>query len=263
MQISGISMEAKLKSVVLVFFVTLGLAGCVSTDTSRQPGKEDRAVADYMNLATGYIREGYTEKAIKPLTRALEIEPRSPEVYGLMGMVYELQGENALAEKAFKKALSIDSDAAGVRNNYGAFLFKQNRLSAAYQQFEVASGDVSYPQRSRTFENMGIVALSQGNRLQATQHFDKALRLNASLPRANIELADIYFNQGNNRKAWQYYQSFIGLSRQNARSLWLGIQLSRAIGENDQVASYALQLERLYPGSQELKEYRSQAGYEY
>ena len=254
-------MEAKLKPVVL--FLLLAIAGCVSTQPAMKSEMQDRAVADYMNLAKGYIRGGYTEKAVRPLKRALEIEPRSAEVYGLLGSVYELQGEKVLAEQSFNKALSIDANATSIRNNYGAFLFKMNRLSAAYRQFEIASDDVSYPQRSRTFENMGIVAVRQGNRDLALQHFDKALRLNASLPRANLELADIYFNRGDNRKAWTYYQAFTGLSRQDARSLWLGIQLARANGETDQVASYALQLERLYPGSQELREYRSRMGYEY
>ena len=254
-------MDAKLKPVVLALLLVL--AGCVSTQPAMKPGKQGRAVADYMNLAKGYVQGGYTEKAVRPLKRALEIEPRSAEVYGLLGSVYELQGENALAEQSFNKALSIDPKASSIRNNYGAYLFKMNRLSAAYRQFETASEDVSYSQRSRTFENMGIVAMRQGNRDLALRHFDKALRLNASLPRANLELADIYFNRGDNRRAWSYYQAFIGLSRQDARSLWLGIKLAKANGESDQVASYALQLERLYPGSQELREYRSRMGYEY
>ena len=256
-------MGVKLKPAAWLLAMSIGLTGCVSTSTSSIPVNQGKAVADYMNLAKGYVQGGYTEKAIQPLERALEIEPRSADVHGLLGMVYQIQGESALAEKSFKTALSYNSQASDVRNNYGAFLFNQNRLSEAYRQFELASEDLSYPRRSRIFENMGIVALRQGNQGLASRHFDKALRLNSSLPRASLELADIYFNQGDNRKAWQYYQNFIGLSQQDARSLWLGIQLARLNGEKDKVASYALQLERLYPGSKEWREYRSREGYEY
>ena len=256
-------MGVKNRSVAWLLTISLGLIGCVSTNTSVKPVDQTKAVADYMNLAKGYVQEGYTEKAVKPLNRALEIDPRSADVYGLLGMVYQIQGEGALSEESFRKALSYDSGASDIRNNYGAFLFEQNRLSEAYRQFELSSEDLSYPSRSRTFENMGVVALRQGNHVLAVQHFDKALRLNASLPRASLELADIYFQQGSNRKAWQYYQRFTSLSQQNARSLWLGIQLARLNGEKDSVASYALQLERLYPGSKELREYRSRVGYEY
>lgn len=256
-------MGVTFRPAALLLTLSIGLTGCVSTSTGKVPVNQDKAVVDYMNLAKGYVQGGYTEKAVKPLERALEIEPRSAEVHGLLGMVYQIQGETALAEASFKTALSYDSGASDVRNNYGAFLFQRHRLSEAYQQFELASNDLAYPSRSRTFENMGVVALRQGRQTQALQHFEKALRLNSSLVKANLELADIYFNQGNNRKSWQYYQRFVGLSQQDARSLWLGIQLARNNGDRDRAASYALQLERLYPGSKELKEYRSRVGYEY
>ena len=125
------------------------LTGCVTT--TGRPLDENQAVVDYMNLAKGYIRAGYTEKAVKPLERALEIEPRSAEVYGVLGMAYQAQGEYQLADKAFNKALAIDPGAADVRNNYGVFLFSRSRLEKAYQQFEQASESVAYTGRSGTF----------------------------------------------------------------------------------------------------------------
>ncbi|MGB1271428.1 MAG: tetratricopeptide repeat protein, partial [Endozoicomonas sp.] len=142
-------MGGKLKPIALGLLFS-ALSGCVSTDS--RPMNENQAVADYMKLARGYIEQGYTEKAVKPLKRALEIEPGSVSALGMLGMVYQLQGEYDFAEEAFKMALSRDPKASDVRNNYGAFLFSQNRLQEAYRQFELASGDVSYSQRSRTFE---------------------------------------------------------------------------------------------------------------
>ena len=256
-------MDVKIKSAALLLALSIGLVGCVSSSSTTTPSSQGKAVADYMSLAKGYVQEGFAEKAVKPLKRALEIEPKSAEVHGLLAMVYQIQGESALAETFFQKALSYNSKASDVRNNYGAFLFSQGRLPEAYRQFEKASEDLAYPSRSRTFENMGIVALRQGNQSLAIKHFDKALRLNAGLSRASLELADIYFSQGNNRQAWQYYQRFSGGARQSARSLWLGIQLARLHGKKETVANYALQLERLYPGSKEWREYRSRVGYEY
>ncbi len=255
-------MGAKLRSAAWLLTLVVGVSGCVSTDTSNAPLDRNKAVTDQMNLAKFHIQNGSAEQAVTPLNRALALNPRSAEVYGLLGIVYQAQGENALAEDSFKTALSYNVKASDVRNNYGAYLFGQNRLSEAYRQFQLASEDLSYPLRSRTFENMGLVALRQGNSALAASHFDKALRLNSSLATANLELADLYFKQGDNLRGWQYYQQFTGLARQNARSLWLGIQLARQNGEKDKVASYALQLQRLFPGSQELKEYRSRVGYE-
>lgn len=256
----GMSMGVRLRLIALLFSVSLVLTGCVTTDG--QPVNENRAVVDYMNLAKGYLQEGYSERAVKPLQRALEIEPDSPDVHGMLGMAYQRQGEDRLAEKAFKRALSIDPEASDVRNNFGAFLFSKSRLKEAYRQFELASQDVSYSQRSRTFENMGIVALRLGKSELAVEHFIRALRLNSNLPRANLELAAIYKDEGNLYKGWQHYQVFDEVSDQSARSLLLGIELATANGAQSKAASYGLQLERLYPGSMELKQYRSRLGYE-
>ena len=205
-QNAGVSMGVRLRPTLLLFCAAVILTGCVSS-SGRLPN-ENRVVVDYLNLAKGYLQEGYSEKAVKPLKRALEIEPNSPGVYGMLGMAYQSQGEDKLAERAFKHALDLDPNASDVRNNFGAFLFAKNRFKEAYNQFEQASRDVSYEQRSRTFENMGVAALRMGQSRLAFEHFSKALRLNNTLPRANFELAVLYKEQGNMRKAWEYYQAF-------------------------------------------------------
>lgn len=253
-------MGVRLKPIALLFSVSMVLAGCVTTDS--RPFNESRAVVDYTNLARGYLQQGYTERAVKPLERALEIEPDSASVHGMLGMAFQLQGEDRLAEQSFNKALAIDPEASDVRNNFGAFLFSRNRLKDAYRQFELASHDVSYSQRSRTFENMGVVALRLGDASLSAQHFTKALRLNSNLSRANLELAVIYKGEGDLHKGWQHYQSFDEVAEQSARSLLLGIELATANGAHGKAAGYALRLERLYPGSMELKQYRSRLGYE-
>lgn len=253
-------MGVRLGPTVLLFSVLLAMAGCVTTDKVHV--NENRAVADYMSLAVGYLEGGYTERAVKPLERALEIEPDSASVHGLLGVVYQRLGEEKLADRSFNRALSIAPGSSEVRNNFGVFLLSTHRLDDAYHQFSLASQDVSYSQRSRAFENMGIVAVRLGNASLAAEHFTRALRQNSNLPRANLELAAIYRDQGDIRKAWQHYQAFDGVAEQSARSLLLGIELASANGAQSMASAYALRLERLYPGSMELKKYRSRLGYD-
>ena len=247
------------RSVVLLLCASL-ITGCVTSD--RRPVDESRAVLDYINLARGYLQEGYSERAIKPLQRALEIEPNSANVHGMLGMAYQRLSEDRLAERAFTKALTIDPGASEVRNNFGAFLFAKERYQEAYRQFELAAQDVSYPRRSRTFENMGIVALRLGDISKAKEHFTRALRLNSNLPKANLELAAIYQQQGDLFKSWQHYQAFEDVAEHTPRSLLMGIDLATANGAQGEAARYLSKLERLYPGSSELQQYRSRVGYE-
>ena len=166
-------------------------------------------------------------------------------------------------KKAFRRALSYDSDAADIQNNYGAYLFEKGRLDEAYKQFAKAAANIDYEKRSRAYENMGIVAAKQGSYTLAKEHFEKSLRLNGNLPRARLELASSLKHLGDYRTAWAHYLTYAKQARQNSRSLWLGIQLARINGDRSAAASYALQLERLYPGSKELKAYRSLVGHEY
>lgn len=253
-------MSAKLK--ICAVLLSAMLAGCMTTN-SNAPANEDQAVRSYLDLARGYIQEGYTEGAMKPLNRALELQPKSVDVHGMLALIYQIQGEYQLSEQSFLKALSLSSGSADIHNNFGAFLLSQNRLSEAYRQFTLAGEDVRYSQRSRVFENMGLVALQQGQANLARQNFEKSLKLNSNLPRARLELASLLYEQSKYPQAWGHYQTFVTLSSQNERSLHLGVRLARANGDNSAAASYAKQLERLYPNSRSSWDSRSRSNYDY
>ena len=248
-------MGVKLRPIASLLFATLMVTGCISSNG--RTVDDERVVSDYMNLAQGYLQEGLSEQALKPLGRALEIDPNSSAVHNMLGRVYQEQGENKLAEKAFDKALSYDPDASDLHNSYGAFLFSIDRLDDAYYHFKIASEDISSTQRSRIFENMGTVASLQGKDRLAKEHFHRALRLNNNLPTSHLGLAVIYRDSGDLFKAWKHYQLFDGEADQTARSLLLGINLAYANNVLDKANTYAIQLERLYPRSAELKQFRS------
>ena len=237
-------MAARLHLFAVLFSVIL--AGCVSTGDSPPKVDDAEVVTSYINLAKGYVQEGFSERALKPLRRALEVQPRSAEAHGVLGLVYQVQGETALAEASFRRALSLDPDSGELNNNFGAFLFSLDRLDEAYSRFFQASEDLNYESRSRTFENLGVVSLRQDKPQLAIEHFQKALRLNGSLPLARLELSELLFDQGQARDAWSHYQIFTQLSRQNERSLELGVRLAKANGDHSAAANYTLQLERQY-----------------
>jgi type IV pilus assembly protein PilF len=55
-----------------------------------------------------------------------------------------------------------------------------------------------------------------------------------------------------------YYDSYSQLAEQNARSLLLGASLATIFEDRDTAASLGLQLKRLYPGTPEYQQYRSE-----
>ncbi|WP_191486005.1 type IV pilus biogenesis/stability protein PilW [Pseudomonas sp. FEN] len=249
-----------LRAALLVVFTGL-LAGCVSSGNvdplSTSKGREEARTA-YVQLGIGYLQQGQTEQAKVPLKKALEMNSSDPDANAALALVFQAEGEAQLAEEHFQKALSSRPGDARILNNYGSFLFELKRYKDAYQRFEQAAADSLYTERSRVFENLGLAALALGQRDLAQQHFEKSLRLNRQQPRALLEMAELSYEDRHYVPARDYYDRFSLLSEQNARSLLLGIRLAKIYEDRDKVASFGLQLKRLYPGTPEYQQYLSE-----
>ena len=247
-------------TVPVILLVVLCISGCTTTvtgNTGPQQGTSDERVEAHLALSRGYLEKGDLERARGPLESALKIEPRSAEAHVLLAIVYQAQGEDdKLVEREYRTALRHAPESSQALNNYGTFLFARGRYEEAHEQLEKAIIDPAYPRRAQAYENLGLCQLRLGATEAAELSFQRALRLNSSGARSNLELADLYFTAGNHPIAIQYYAAFAQMSQQNARSLWLGVQLARILDDQDTAASYGLALRNLYPGSAEYQQYR-------
>ena len=121
-----------------------------------------------------------------------------------------------------------------------------------------AAEDSLYPERSRVFENLGLVSLQLKQREQAKQYFEKALRLNRRQPSALLEMSQLSYDDRQYVPARDYYNEYLKQGQQNAKSLLLGVRLARVFDDKDTAASYGLQLKRLYPASPEYQAYQAE-----
>ena len=237
------------------------LSGCVSTLPEKNKVK-DPQVYEQKNLeiAYGFLQQGLPNRAIGRLEEILKVNSHSARAYGMLGVVYQRQGEYLLAEEKFKRSLRIQSGASDVRNNYGVLLYELERYDDARDQFEKVTEDIYYEQRSRAFENLGFVALKEMDMREAEKNFQRALRLDNNLPRASLEMAQLSLDRRNYVDAERYYKNYQNLARSGrptARSLWLGIQLAQVFRDRKALDEYADTLTRLYPGSQEYRNYQA------
>ena len=192
-----------------------------------------------------------------PLQKALDIDPDSADAHSALAYAFQNELESELADKHYRKALAQGKNTR-IQNNYAGFLFEQGKYQEAYKQFEEASEDTMYSERSRVFESMGLTALRLGNKEQALQHFERSLRLNPQQPLALLESGLLLFERQEYVPAQRYYQAYIQLSEHTARSLLLGARLAKVFQDRDQAASLGLQLKRLYPASPEYKQYQAE-----
>ncbi len=233
----------------ILAFVSLALTGCVTETTGGLPGPapKDTRVQAQLDLARGYIAQGDLTRARTPLDRAVEIDPNNVEVHVLTAIVYYAEGEYEIAESHYKRALRLEPGNAQALNNYGTFLYSQERYDDAVVQLAKLVKDTSYRARPQAFENLGLANLQAGNVEEAEANFQRALDLNFRLPRATLELADIAYNRGEYRAAAARLLEYKTMAQQNARSLCLGVKVGTALGDADQVASNALALKNLFP----------------
>ncbi|CDF82412.1 type IV pilus biogenesis/stability protein PilW [Pseudomonas sp. QL9] len=236
------------------------LAGCVTTGKpdplTTTKGREEARDA-YIQLGIGYLQNGNTEQAKVPLRQALELDSSSADAHAALALVYQMEMEPKLAETEYRKALSSRSDAR-ILNNYGGFLFEQKRYQEAIEAYEKAADDSMYPERSRVFENLGLVSLKMNQREQAKQYFEKALRLNRRQPSALLEMSQMSYDDRQYVPARGYYEEYLKQGQQNAKSLLLGVRLAKVFDDKDTAASYGLQLKRLYPASPEYQAYQAE-----
>ncbi|MBU2709972.1 type IV pilus biogenesis/stability protein PilW [Zooshikella harenae] len=245
----------KAKALLFTGLLAWQLTGCVSTG-----GKEDidreKAAESYVNLGIAYLRQGDIENARAKLERALKYDSGSARALSVLALTYHQDGEVELAEKYFRKALWEDRSNAETNNNYAAFLYDIERYQEAAEYFQKAANNTDYTERSRSFENLGLTQLKLKDKEGAEASFRRALRLNKELSRSHLELSNLLYEQSNYSEAREHYKAFTQLASQDARSLLIGIQIAKAFNDNDRMASYGLQLRKMYPGSSELKQYQ-------
>ncbi len=243
----------------LTLGLTLGLTGCQTT--SQFKPDPQAAVITRTALAAEYIRSGDLDAAQRNLAQALETDSSSVEANNMMGVLLQQEGSPsnlAKAETYFKRAISLDPKYAQVRNNYGVYLSGRKRYPEAIAQFQEAGSALGYEGRAAALENLGRTYLQVNDSKNAEKAFKQALQANRDSIIAKLELSEIFLQRNQIRDASGLYNDYlrqIGVQKQGARSLWLGIRIARAERDTIRMKNFINQLGADYPASTEYQRY--------
>ena len=225
------------------------------TPVEQKKRKQD-ALATYIQLGLGYLREGNRDGARFHLLKALKADPRSAGANNGMALLYQLEKDNKLAEEYYLNALKYDPNYTAARNNYAVFLLREGKNEEAYKELVQAALDLEYYRRSRVYVSLGQAAKRLGKTEEAVAAWEKSLNLNPSMVPAYIELASVYFDKKDLPRAKRYLTQYEELAGPRARALWLAVRVESAFGNKDAVASKALALEKMFPYSQQYLDYQ-------
>ncbi|MGC8120488.1 type IV pilus biogenesis/stability protein PilW [Marinobacter sp. VGCF2001] len=247
-----------------VLMAAVVLSGCVTTTDSRFSREADRqkALNNYVQLATAYIGQGNLERARNHLERALEIDADSAPALAARGLVLSAEGEEKLAEKSFREALAADDGYTRGRVYYGAFLYSLERFEDARNQFRTASKDTDYKDRGAVFYNLGLTEERLGSLAGAEAAYRRSVELTRGEARTLLSLSRVLVEQQDYSEASRYYSRLQTMIQRNTRlthspeSLYTGIRIARHFRDRDQEASLALLLKNEYADSVEYQQYK-------
>lgn len=275
MNSSMLSSPLRLLALAPAFMLALHLTACAGSNNTAADGKvsgktaaptpaaevdhenrRERAVATRVQAGIEALKGNDPERARRHISRAIELDPGSAEAHNAMALLYRFEGDVKREEEHYRKALRADGKFSQARNNYAALLYRQGRYKDAIQQLEKAADDTSYDQRAMAFLNLGRSYGKVGEYGKAEYALQRALRLDSAQAEAPLELADVLLAGKKYAEARDYFAVYAARARHTARSLWIGIRIESALNEQDKVASYEFQLEKMFRNSPEYAAWR-------
>ncbi len=234
----------------------LFLAGIVGACTTA-PKKASREEVAKVNLqlGVGYLQQGELDVALEKLNKALEADPDSAKVHGVIALTYEQTGNVKLADRHYRMAVKLTpketAQAGDAHNNYGAFLCRRNALARAAEEFQKAIDNPLYRTPDAAYENAALCALRIPDVEKAERSFRRALQANPRLSTSLFHMANIELDKGNFLQARAFIQRFHEVSPVTPKSLYLGIRIARRLDDQQAVSRYARLLQTTFPESDE------------
>jgi type IV pilus assembly protein PilF len=225
----------------------------VSMNDGRPAGDPAESARVHTELAFAYFQSGQMAIALDEVKLALIGNANYYMAYNVLGLIHMDLGENAKAEEAFRRALSIAPSDSDTLNNYGWFLCQTQRERQAIPQFLAALKNPLYATPAKVYVNAGICSDKFGDTAAAEDYYRKAFSLEPGNGGAMYRLAELYLRRNDVEKARFYIDRLNKSFEPSAQSLWLALRIERKAGDRTSESSFAAQLRRRFPNSAEYK----------
>lgn len=243
----------------LALWILLILSGCAGRPVQEIAQHQDAKAAEInLQLGVGYMQSGHFDVALEKLNKALEYDPNLEEAHNAIAVLYEEIKEYELAEQHYRRAVRLNPDYALARMNYGRFLCRYQRPAEGESQFLAAANNPKLDSPEAAYIGAGVCAKEIPALERAEAHLGKALELNPDAAHALFELAELNYAQGNYLQARTFLQRYHPQAGYSPASLWLGINIEKALGDSRLRREYADLLLSKFSASKEAQRLRSE-----
>jgi type IV pilus assembly protein PilF len=224
-----------------------------ATTQITEPGDPRNRARLHTELGSLYYTRGNMTVALEELRAAVAADPNYALAYGAFGMVYMDLKENALAEENFQRGLRLAPTEPDLNHNYGWFLCQTSREPESIKYFLQAIRNPLYPAPWRSYAAAGVCSVKMKKTKDAEEFFQRALKLEPDEPNSLLKLGQIRYDQGRIEDARTLVTRYVKVASPTAESLWLGLRIERKAGMRVAEQSYATQLRRRFPASDEYR----------
>ena len=248
------------RGMALAAVLGCSLAGCTAPAKSGDargaaaPGGEtdvQRRARIRLELAASYLQAGKPAIALEEAGQVLAIDPSSGDAYHMRALASMQLADSAGADESFRRALELKPGDADAMHNFGWLLCQEKQFDAADRQFGQALAQRQYRQQGKTLMVQGLCHAAAGRPGQAEAALFKSYEYDAGNPLVAYHLAKLLHQRGDHRQAQLYIQRLNRSELANSESLYLGIRVEDALGDQMAARQLAGQLQKRFPDSRE------------
>lgn len=212
-----------------------------------------------LELASNYFESGQTNVALDEIRQALNTDPLYADAHNLLGLIYMRLNEYAKSEESFIRALDLRPSDASILHNKAWLLCLQKKYPESDESFIQVLASTTYAAKSKTLMAQGLCQARAGKEEEAEKTLLRSYELDAGNPVVAYHLSGLLFRRNEVIKAQFYIRRLNNSELSNAETLWLGIQVERALDNTIAMKQLADQLRKRFPDSREQLLYKEGA----
>jgi len=162
---------------------------------------------DKLEVAT---RNENWEEAEKYLLDCLEADSENHVTWGILGDLYDDQGDYKKSEESYKKALTYSPEDADVWNNLGLLYYNQSDYKKSKESYKKAL--VYSPEDADVWYNLGVLYSKEGEYKKSEESYKKALVYCPEYIDAWYNLGYLYSDIGEYKKSEEAYKKTLTYS---------------------------------------------------
>ena len=176
----------------------------------------DTVSVAHANLGSAYFEEGNFALAESEYKRAININPKDIQTRLNLGLTLERLNKKEQATKLYNEILSTNVDSFWIFTKTGDAFFRLQNYEAAYSQYKNALK--VNPDSDKTIIQVSRIHALSGEYVTAQNFLEIVLARNPDNIGANILMADIFNMQKKYRRAIEYHKKVLQIDPKNKQA---------------------------------------------